>query len=94
MDELAGDLLRLGFVFTLWGVAVWIGALFLSPLVGLVALSAVSARHLSGRRERRPARPAAEDPAIVAARLVNGLHREDQRWDVATSAATATRKPW
>jgi hypothetical protein len=116
MDELAGDFLRLGFLFALWGVAVWIGgasiaawvawekgrepvawfviALFLSPLVGLVALSAVSARHLSGRRERRPARPATEDPAIVAARLVNGLHREDQRWDVATSAATATRKPW
>ena len=111
MNELAGDLLRLGFVLTLWGIAVWIGgasiaawvawergrepvawfviALFLSPLVGLVALSAVS-----GRRERRAARPALEDPAVVAARLVNGLHREDKQWDVATSAATATRRPW
>jgi len=50
-------------------------AFFLSPLVALVALSAVPARHLARRREEKAAR------VVVAPRLVNGLPREDKRWD-------------
>jgi hypothetical protein len=71
-------------------------AFFLSPLVALVALSAVPARRLVRRREEGAGRGPypLEDPAVVAARLVNGLPREDKRWDVATSAATTTRRPW
>lgn len=69
-------------------------ALFLSPLVGLVAVSAVPARHLARRRGRPVARAPLEDPVVVAARYVNGLKQEDKRWDVATSAATTTRRPW
>ncbi len=42
-------------------------AFFLSPLVALVALSAVPARHLARRREDRAAHVA------VAPRLVNGV---------------------
>jgi hypothetical protein len=57
-------------------------AFFLSPLVALVALSAVPPMHLAGRqRERAARRPyRLEDPAIVAARLVNGLPRQEKRW--------------
>lgn len=120
MGELMGDVVRVGFLLTLWGLGIWIGgasvtawvawekgrepvawfilAFFLSPLVGLVALSAVPALHVA---RRRPARPAArgdrqpfEDPVVVAARLVNRLHEEEKRWDVATSAATTTKRPW
>ena len=77
-------------------VAWFVLAFFLSPLVALVALSAVPARHLARRREERAARRPypLEDPAVVAARLVNGLPRENKRWDVATSAATTTKRPW
>ena len=57
-------------------VAWFVLAFFLSPLVALVALSAVPARrHLARRREERAAR------MVVAPRLVNGLPREDKRWD-------------
>ena len=57
-------------------------AFFLSPLVALVALSAVPPMHLARRQRalaaRRPYR--LEDPAIVAERLVNGLPRQEKRW--------------
>jgi hypothetical protein len=78
--------------------AAWfVVAFFLSPLVGLVALSALPARHLARRREERAERRRSyrlEDPVVVAPRLVNGRHREEKRWDVATSAATTTKRPW
>ncbi|MGH7316258.1 MAG: hypothetical protein ACREJS_08355 [Candidatus Rokuibacteriota bacterium] len=120
MGELVGDVVRLGFLFTLWGVGIWIGgasvaawvawekgrepvawfvlAFFLSPLVALVALSAIPVLPLARRRRARAAtrghdRPF-EDPVVAAARLVDGRHREDKRWDVATSAATTTKRPW
>lgn len=78
-------------------VAWFVLAFFLSPLVALVALSAVPARRLARRRTQMAARDRRyplEDPAQVAERLVNGLPREDKRWDVATSAATTTKRPW
>jgi hypothetical protein len=97
MNELMGDFVRLGFFLTLFAFGAWVGgasvtawvawekgrepvawfvvAFFLSPLVALVALSAVPARHLARRREEGAARVA------VAPRLVNGLPREDKRWD-------------
>jgi hypothetical protein len=57
-------------------------AFFLSPLVALVALSAVPPMHLARRQRalaaRRPYR--LEDPAIVAEHLVNGLPRQEKRW--------------
>src|SRR5258706_4648669 len=58
-------------------------AFFLSPLVALVALSAVPPMHLARRQRelaarRRPRR--LEDPAIVADRLVNGVPRQEKRW--------------
>ena len=57
-------------------------AFFLSPVVALVALSAVPPMHLARRQRalaaRRPYR--LEDPAIVAERLVNGLPRQEKRW--------------
>ncbi|MGH7299581.1 MAG: hypothetical protein ACREKQ_02295 [Candidatus Rokuibacteriota bacterium] len=117
MGELVGDVVRLGFLVTLWGAGIWIGgasvaawvawekgrepvawfvlAFFLSPLVALVALSAVPALHLARRRQERAAqrRSYEKDPVVAAARLVDGLHREEKRWDVATSAATTTRRP-
>jgi hypothetical protein len=76
-------------------VAWFVLAFFLSPLVALVALSAVPARRLGRRLEQRaaPGPHSLEDPVVVAARLVNGLPREDKRWDVATSAATTTKRP-
>ena len=97
MNELIGDFVRLGFFLTLFGFGAWVGgasvaawvawekgrepvawfvvAFFLSPLVALVALSAVPARHVARRREEKAAR------VVVAPRLVNGLPREDKRWD-------------
>jgi len=78
-------------------VAWFVLAFFLSPLVALLALSAVPARHLARRREERAARrrpDPLDDPAVVAARLMNELPREDKRWDVATSVATTTKRPW
>lgn len=56
-------------------VAWFVVAFFLSPLVALVALNAVPARHLARRREEPTA------PVVVAARRVNGRPREDRRWD-------------
>lgn len=120
MGELTGELVRLGFFLTLWGIGMWIGGaavaawvawekgrdpvawfvigFFLSPLVALVALSAVSAHRLPHRRavERTAAPPARRlrDPMGAAARLMNGTHPEDKRWDVATSAATTTKRRW
>ena len=96
MNELVGDFVRLGFLLTLFGFAAWVAwekgrepvtwfvlAFFLSPLVALVALSAVPSMHLARRQRelaarRRPHR--LEDPAIVAERLVNGLPRQEKRW--------------
>ncbi|MEX2220751.1 MAG: hypothetical protein WEG40_03040 [Candidatus Rokuibacteriota bacterium] len=78
-------------------VAWFILGFFLSPLVALVALSAVPARHLARRREETtaPGREyPLEDPVAVAARLVDGLPRKEKRWDVATSAVTTTKRPW
>jgi hypothetical protein len=75
-------------------VAWFVLAFFLSPLVALLALSAVPARHLARRREERVARYPLDDPEVVAARLMNELPREDKRWDVATSVATTTKRPW
>jgi hypothetical protein len=97
MNELIGDFVRLGLFLTLFGFGAWVGgasvaawvawekgrepvawfvvAFFLSPLVALVALSAVPARRLARRREEGVAR------VVVAPRLVNGLPREDKRWD-------------
>lgn len=118
MGELAGELVRLGFLLTLWAFGIWVGgasvaawvawekgrepvawfvlAFFLSPLVALVALGAVSARHLGPRRGVAHL----EDPVVAAARLVNGVRHHDKRsgegkrWDVATSAAMSTKRPW
>ncbi len=97
MNELMGDFVRLGFLLTLFWFGAWVGgasvtawvawekgrepvawfvlAFFLSPLVALVALSAVPARHLAPRRQERAG------PVVVAPRRVNGLPREDKRWD-------------
>jgi len=57
-------------------------AFFLSPLVALVALSAVPPMHLARRQRALAARRSyrLEDPAIVAERLVNGLPRQEKRW--------------
>lgn len=121
MGELVGDVVRLGFLLTLWGFGIWIGgasvaawvawekgrepvswfvlAFFLSPLVALVALSAVPALHVARRRALAVApdggRLRAQKPvAVPSGRLVNGRPREETRWDVATSAATTTKEPW
>jgi hypothetical protein len=97
MDELMGDFVRLGFLLTLFAFGAWVGgasvtawvawekgrepvgwfvvAFFLSPLVALLALSALPARHLTRRREERA------PPVVAAPRLVNGVPREDKRWD-------------
>jgi hypothetical protein len=104
MDELMGELVRLGFLLTLWAFGIWVGGasvaawvawekgrdpaawfvmgFFLSPLVALIALSAVPARHLArvraARRPRGAVRPRSIDPSRVtgpvatAARLVGG----------------------
>lgn len=110
MNELMGELVRLGFLLTLWAFGIWVGgasvaawvawergrepvawfvlAFFLSPLVALIALSAVPVHHLAPRRATRAAAAERVD------RLVNGAHTEDARWDVVTSAATTTRRPW
>lgn len=66
-------------------VAWFVLAFFLSPLVALVALSAVPARRLARRREELTLRHrsyALEDPAMVAERLVKGLPRANNRWKV------------
>ena len=91
-------------------VAAWVGwekgrdpiawfvlAFFLSPLVALIALVAVPTRRVA-RTARRGSSPI-EDPAVAAARLVNTIRQDNRwtegaRWDVATSAATSTRRPW
>lgn len=109
MDELMGELVRLGFVLTLWGFGIWVGgagvaawvawekgrepaawfvlAFFLSPLVALIALSAVPAQYMARRRLAR-----AQEPIPVAHRRVNGVHPEAKPWDVVTSAATTTKR--
>lgn len=83
-------------------IAWFVVAFFLSPLVALIALGAVPARRRArtarGRVRAATPRPV-EDPAVAAARLVNGARhdnprREATRWDVATFAATSTRRPW
>jgi len=79
-------------------VAWFVIGFFLSPLVALVALSAVSAHRLPNRRSmERATAPRARrlrDPIVAAARLMNGGHTEDKQWDVATSAATTTKRRW
>lgn len=62
-------------------------AFFLSPLMALVALSAVPARRLAARHRREELTLAhrphpLEDAAIVAERLVKGLPRASKRWKV------------
>ena len=63
-------------------IAWFVLAFFLSPLVALVALSAVPARRPARRRDELAGRYALEDPAIVAERLVTGLPRRSNRWKV------------
>jgi len=65
-------------------VAWFVLAFFLSPLVALVALSAVPSMHVVRRRQELAARRlyGLEDPASVAERLVNGLPQDDKRWHV------------
>jgi hypothetical protein len=117
MGELMGELVRLGFLFTVWVFGIWVGgasvaawvawekgrepvawfvlAFFLSPLVALIALSAVPTQYVPSRRPAR-ARRARRDLArsVVPARRANGANSEEKRWDVVTSAATTTRRPW
>jgi hypothetical protein len=105
MDGLMNELVRLGFLLTLWAFGIWVGgasvtawvawekgrdpaawfvmAFFLSPLVALIALSAVPARHLArvravqrarGAARPRPAEPSRmTDPVVAAARLVGSV---------------------
>jgi len=105
MDELMGELVRLGFLLMLWAFGIWVGGaavaawvawekgrdpaawfvmgFFLSPLVALIALSAVPARHLARVRAARRARGVARSrsaessrmtvPVTAAARLVGGV---------------------
>jgi hypothetical protein len=97
MDELMGELVRLGFLLTLWAFGIWVGgasvaawvawekgrdpaawfvmAFFLSPLVALIALSAVPARHLARVRAAQRARldPSRATGRVAAARLVGGV---------------------
>lgn len=67
-------------------VAWFVLAFFLSPLVALVALSAVPARRLVVRRREEGAAwrlpYPLEDPAAVAARFVNDLPRKEKRLKV------------
>ncbi|HZP37339.1 MAG TPA: hypothetical protein VFE48_12725 [Methylomirabilota bacterium] len=95
MDQLVGELVRVGFLLTLWGFGIWVGGaavtawvawekgrdpaawfvmgFFLSPLVALIALSAVPARHLArirvAQRATRVGRPRPIDPSRLAARI-------------------------
>jgi hypothetical protein len=78
-------------------VAWFVVAFFLSPLVALIALVAVPTRRAASTARGSPR--SAEDPAVAAARLVNRIRQdnrwaEGKRWDVATFAATSTRRPW
>ena len=79
MADVMGELVRLGFVLTLWLFGIWVGgaavaawvawekgrepvawfvlAFFLSPLVALIALSAVPAQYMARRRAPRPQVP-------------------------------------
>ena len=100
--------------FGLWvggaAVAAWVGrekgrdpiawfvlAFFLSPVMALIALGAVPTRRAAGAERQVP--DPVEEPAVEAARLVNGVQQDNRwaegyRWDVATSAETSTRRPW
>ena len=91
MDELMGELVRLGFLFTLWAFGIWVGGasvaawvawekgrdpaawfvmgFFLSPLVALIALSAVPARHLARVRAARRARGVARSRPAESSRM-------------------------
>ena len=107
MSELMGELVRLGFLLTLWAFGIWVGgasvaawvawekgrdpvawfvlSFFLSPLVALIALSAVPPKHLARARAARAPAPGElrrlEDPLVMAARRVNGAAPEDKRWE-------------
>lgn len=118
MGEQMGELVRLGFLLTVWAFGIWVGgasvaawvawekgrepvawfvlAFFLSPLVALVALGAVPAQRVARRRAARARRSRTdlESSVVVPARRANGVHAEEKRWDVVTSAATTTRRPW
>jgi hypothetical protein len=79
------------------GLIIVLLAFFLSPLVALIALVAVPRGRAAGKAPRE-AGPV-EDPAVAAARLVNAVRQDNRwtegtRWDVATSAATSTRRLW
>lgn len=78
-------------------VAWFVLAFFLSPLVALVALGPVPAHRMARRRAWRAPRndrKRLKDPVVAPVRRSNGAHPEEKRWDVVTSAATTTRKPW
>lgn len=119
MAELTGELVRVGFLLTVWAFGIWVGgaavaawvawekgrepvawfvlAFFLSPLVALVALGPVPAHHMARQRgwsAPRRERKRLKDPVVAPARRANGAQPEDKRWDVVTSAATTTKKPW
>jgi hypothetical protein len=119
MAELTGELVRVGFLLTVWALGIWVGgagvaawvawekgrepvawfvlAFFLSPLVALVALGPVPAHYMARRRAwsaPRSDRKRLKDPVVASARRANGAHLEDKRWDVVTSAATTTKRPW
>ena len=77
-------------------VAWFVLAFFLSPLVALVALSAVPPMHVARRQRERAARRAPCYSKILRSWPAprERAAREDKRWDVATSAATTTKRPW
>jgi len=78
-------------------VAWFVLAFFLSPLVAPVALGAAPAHHMArlrAWRAPRKDRKRLKDPVVAPVRPANGAYPEDKRWDVVTSAATTTRKPW
>ena len=86
-----GELVRLGFLLTLWAFGIWVGgasvtawvawekgrdpaawfvmAFFLSPLVALIALSAVPARHLA---RSAGGAPGAGSRAVAVGRVRRG----------------------
>src|ERR1700730_13011800 len=103
MDELMGELVRLGLLLTLWAFGIWVGGasvaawvawekgrdpaawfvmgFFLSPLVALIALSAVPARHLARVRAAPRARGGGAAAGGVVAHDDSGDRgRAARRW--------------
>ena len=77
-------------------VAWFVVAFFLSPLVALIALGAVSARHVARVRAPRPValadRKRFDESVVVAPPPVAGAHPEEKRW--AMSGAGGARRSW